>query len=147
VDYRPPSPRDIPPPIDLPHEPVRAGAGVSPAFEALAPDGPDEPVLPDEAGAVVVAAAQAGTVPVAAGPGQVVHIRFEPASDERIVATFGDLRSIIKAHPGSTPVVLHIPAGAGRTQEMRLGVGIAYDSELIAEIGRRCGPLLKLDVS
>ena len=82
-----------------------------------------------EAGAVVVAAAQAGTVPVAARPGQVVHIRFERATDERIVATFGDLRSSIKAHPGSTPVVLHIPAGAGRTQEMRLGVGIAYDSE------------------
>lgn len=145
IDIDGPSPLDAPPPIDLPGEPVNGASG-PPAFEALVPEGRDEPALPDEAGAVVTAAAEASTVPVAAGPGQVMHIRFEVASDERIVAAFGDLRSVIKAHPGSTSVVLHIPAGAGRTQEMRLGVGVAYDSELVAEIGRRCGPLLSLEL-
>jgi len=40
--------------------------------------------------------------------------------------------------------VLHIPAGAGRTHEMRLGVGIAYDAELLADVHRRFGELLQL---
>jgi len=81
-------------------------------------------------------AAVASTVPVEAGPDQVLHIRFANAPSEHIVTTFGELRSLIKSRPGSTPVVLHIPAGPGRTQEMRLGVGIAYDGELLGGVSR-----------
>jgi hypothetical protein len=81
---------------------------------------------------------------VSAGPDQVLHIRFGSASNERIVAAFRELKAVIKSRPGSTPVVLHIPAGSGREQEMRLGVGIAYDAELLAEVDRRFGPLLEL---
>ena len=60
------------------------------------------------------------------------------------MAAFGELRALIKSRPGATPVVLHIPAGPGRSREMRLGVGIAYDAELLAEVGRRFGSLLEL---
>ena len=60
------------------------------------------------------------------------------------MAAFSELRALIKSRPGATPVVLHIPAGPGRTQEMRLGVGIAYDAELLAEVGRSFGNLLQL---
>ena len=86
-------------------------------------------------------------MPTTAGPGQILHIRFSSASDERLVVVFGELRELIKSRPGETPVVLHIPAGTARTQEMRLGVGIAYDGELVAECARRFGGLLLLTLS
>ena len=100
----------------------------------------------DEWSAAVASAAAAPTVPVEAGPAQVLHVRFAPAPDERLVSAFGELRTLIKSRPGSTPIVLHVPAGGGRTQEMRLGVGIAYDTELVAEVGRRFGSLLQLSL-
>jgi hypothetical protein len=104
----------------------------------------DEPPLPEEVHAVVARAAAATTTPVEAGPGQTLHIRFADAPDERIVAAFAELRALIKSRPGATPVVLHIPAGRGRSREMRLGVGIAYDAELLAETERSFGSLLQL---
>ena len=140
-------PADAAPPLDIPPqevlEPV-SGPVVPPAFEGVGPEGSDEPPLSEEASAAVTTAATAPTAPVEAGPGQVLHIRFAPAPDERLVAVFGELKALIKSRPGSTPVVLHIPAGARRTQEMRLGVGIAYDTELLAEVGRRFSGLLEL---
>ena len=140
---------EAPPPLELPPqdvlEPV-SGPSQPPAFEEVGPEGSDEPPLPDEASAAVVSAAVAPTVPVEAGPDQVLHVRFAAAPDERLVAAFGELKALIKSRPGSTPVVLHIPAGAGRTQEMRLGVRIAYDSELVAEVSRRFDGLLQLQL-
>ncbi len=135
------------PPLDLPpQEPVEplSGPTTPPAFDSLTPEGPDEPPLPDEASAAVAVAEGARTVPVSAGPGQTLHVRFAPASDERLVAVFEELKRLIKSRPGETPVVLHIPAGAGRTQEMRLGARIAYDAELLAESARRFDGLLQL---
>jgi hypothetical protein len=126
-------------PITGPQEPV--------AFVGLDPDRDDEPPLPDELQAGVIEAAVAPTDAVEALPGQVLHVRFGDAPTERIVAAFGELRSIIKGRPGQTPVVLHIPVGTGRTQEMRLGVGIAYDAELLAEVRRGLGSLLRLQLS
>jgi hypothetical protein len=82
-----------------------------------------------------------------AGPDQVLHVRFGDAPSERIVDAFGELRGIIRSRPGPTPVVLHIPAGASRTHEMRLGVGIAYDAELVAEVHRSLGSLVKLQLA
>ncbi|MEX1344895.1 MAG: hypothetical protein AB1Z63_09515, partial [Candidatus Limnocylindrales bacterium] len=135
------SPVDIPP--QEPMEPV-SGPAAPPAFESLSPDAEAEPPLPAEAGAAVASAERAQTVPTVAGPGQVLHVRFAPASDERLVAAFEGLKGVIKARPGETPVVLHIPAGQGRTQEMRLGAGIAYDAELVAECGRRFDGMVQL---
>ena len=96
---------------------------------------------------MVARAAVATTTPVEAGPDQVLHIRFHRAPDERIVAAFGDLKTLIKSRPGNTPVVLHIPAGSGKVQEMRLGARIAYDADLVAAVERRFGGLLELVLS
>jgi hypothetical protein len=163
TDLRPPidlppehSPTDLLPPIDrpaspdltqpiyLPPEPTDV---LNPALRTPTPlsaDGDDEPPLPDEAAAAIASAAAATTIPVEAGPDQTLHIRFADAPDERIVAAFTELRGLIKARPGATPVVLHIPAGPGRSREMRLGVGIAYDADLLAEVSRSFGSLLQL---
>ena len=128
--------RGPPEPLSGPLEP--------PAFRGLALDRDEEPPLPDEVGSVIAAEATAASVATEAGPGQVLHVHFGSAPNERIVAAFAELRTLIKSRPGQTPVVLHIPAGAGRTQEMRLGVGIAYDAELLADVRRRFGDLLQL---
>jgi DNA polymerase-3 subunit alpha len=154
VPTRAPAPSELPPPLEaLPPLDVRdgavepIGAASEPAsVHSLAPDAPDEPPLPEEHRSVVAAAATAATRPTEAGPGQVLHIRFARASDDRIVAAFSELKALIKARPGQTPVVLHIPAGGGRAQEMRLGVGIAYDAELLSEVDRGFAGLLQLDL-
>jgi hypothetical protein len=138
---------DTRPPLELPPQEVvepLAGPNQPPAFEDLDPAGSDEPPLPDELSVAVASAARAATVPLEAGPGQVLHVRFAPASDERLLAVFGELKDLLKSRPGSTPITLHIPAGSGRTQEMRLGVGVAYDTELVSEVRRRFGDLLQL---
>jgi hypothetical protein len=114
---------------------------------AVLGDADDEPPLPDEAHAAIARAAAATTTPVEAGPDQTLHIRFADAPDERVVAAFAELRALIKSRPGATPVVLHIPAGRGRSREMRLGVGIAYDAELLAEVGRSFGSILRLNLA
>jgi hypothetical protein len=128
-----------------PAEPLNGPAGPS-AFDHLGPDLDEEPPLPDEARDAVERAASASTVPLEAGPGQVLHIRFATAPDDRMVAAFGELKMLIRSRPGPTPVVLHIPAGAGRTQEMRLGSGIAYDAQLVPEVVRRFGGLLQIEL-
>jgi DNA polymerase III subunit alpha len=151
-----PGPRGVPavevpaegfPPLDIPpQEPLDplAGPVAPPAFDGLGPEDSDDPPMSEEATAAVASAAAARTMPVAAGPDQVLHIRFAQAEDDRLVAVFEGLKAIIKSRPGETAVVLHIPAGGGRTQEMHLGAGIAYDSELVAECGRRFSGLLQL---
>ncbi len=111
-----PMPFDAPPPIDLPpQEPVEPISGPSQpaAFEGLAPDGDDHPALPEEASAAVASAAAARTAPVEAGPGQVLHIRFAPASDDRIVAAFGGSQGGHQVPPGFHADGAAYPGGAG----------------------------------
>jgi hypothetical protein len=130
----------------LPPEP-RTMPAAPPAFEVLAPDGHDEPPLPDEARAEVVRDEMAETVAVEARPDQVLHVRFASAPSDRIVAAFGDLRTLIRERPGPTQVVLHVPSGPGREQEMQLRVGVAYDADLLADVRRRFGRLLELTLA
>ncbi|MFN8621808.1 MAG: DNA polymerase III subunit alpha [Chloroflexota bacterium] len=125
-----------PPPVEEPPTPG--------SLAPLAPDGTDEPPLPDEARAAVARDAGAPTLPVEATPGQVLHVRFRPVAADQVVAGFQALRELIHERPGATGVVLHIPAGGGREQEMTLRVGVAYDAELVAEAGRRIGALADL---
>jgi hypothetical protein len=125
-------------PVDVP---------VPSSIQTLAADGSEEAPLPEDAATDVSGAAVSSTPPLEAGPGQVLHIRFGAAPDDRIVWAFTELRTAIRARPGATPVVLHIPAGPGRTREMRLGPGIAYDAELLAEVDRRFGGLLRLELT
>jgi len=126
------------PPVPVAEPP--APASITP----LAPDGSDEPPWPEEARAVVSREAAAATLPVDAAEGQVLHVRFKPVAADQVVAGFRSLRELIHARPGSTSVVLHIPAGPGREQEMTLRVGVAYDAELMGEATRRIGALAEL---
>jgi hypothetical protein len=108
----------------------------------LSPEHADEPPLPDEMSREVAAEEEAPTEPVEAGAGQTLHIRFLPAGQEEVVRAFETLREIIHQRPGETPIVLRIPAGAGREQRMELRRGVAYDAELLAEVRRRVGDRL-----
>jgi len=124
------------PPID-PGEPV-ATYLEAPDFGAPGADDDDEPPLPDEARARAADAAVAPTVPVEAGPGQVLHVRFHlGAGTEQAMEEF---RTLIRSRPGGTRVVLHVPSGRGAAElPMELRTGVAYDAELLAEVARRLG--------
>ncbi|MDP8905166.1 MAG: DNA polymerase III subunit alpha [Chloroflexota bacterium] len=119
-----------------------------PASVAVLAADDEDPPLPVEVEEATVAAQESPTRPLVATAGQSLHIRFLPGQQERLVAAFSVLREIIVAHPGETPVVLHIPAGGGRSQAMELRLGVAYDTELVANIQRRLGDaVLRLDLS
>jgi hypothetical protein len=107
----------------------------------------DEPPLPAEAVAVLMAAEQRPTLPVQAAPGQALHVIFSGAAQDDVVSAFGALREIFHRRPGETPVVLHIPAGGGRSERMELRTGVAYDAELVAMIGRIGPSDLRLELS
>jgi hypothetical protein len=97
----------------------------------------DEPPLPDEASALLVEAAGAPTAPVEAGSDRVLHVRFVVgAGTEDAMETF---RQVLREHPGTTRVVIHVPGGRGGELPMELRTGVAYDAELLAEVGRRVG--------
>jgi hypothetical protein len=87
------------------------------------------------------------TLPETAQPGQVLQVRFARADETRLVEAFEALRAVVAAHPGETSVVLHLPAPDGRTQQMQLRTGVAYDAELLAEIHRRIGGVVTLELA
>ena len=111
------------------------------------PDTDEEPPLPDEAVERLVAEEQAATLPTEASAGRVLNVRFTASDQEAVVAAFKTLREIIHERPGDTSVVLHIPAGPGRSQRMELRVGVAYDAELVAGIKRRVGDAIELSLN
>jgi DNA polymerase-3 subunit alpha len=124
-------PRIVPsPPVPTDLEPEDLGR--------LGPDD-DEPPLPDEVSALVAEAATAPTAPVEAGADRILHVRFAAgAGTEAAMETF---RQVIRSHPGTTRVVIHVPGGRGASElPMELRTGVAYDAELLAEVGRRIGP-------
>jgi DNA polymerase-3 subunit alpha len=112
----------------------------APGSAALAPEGDDEPAVPDEARGRIVADATADT-PVAAGPETVLHVRFEGAAPpDRVVSAMEQVKALLRDRPGTTRVVIHIPApGGGAALPMELRRGVAYDAELLAEVRRRLG--------
>src|SRR5918995_2282824 len=131
------------PPVTLPH--IAPAAPVptyieGPTSVVVAPESSDEPAVPDEARAQIVADASA-TTPVAAGPDSVLHVRFETAAGaERLVGAMEQFKALMRDRPGATRVVLHIPApGGGTALPMELRRGVAYDAELLAEVRRRLG--------
>jgi DNA polymerase-3 subunit alpha len=134
-----PSPSRAPVPVPIVAEGPPDGFGPSDGSQ------PDEPPWPDEAQVTVVQAARAATVPIVASPGQVLHVSFQPRSGpDSVLQAFEALREVLLERPGETAVVLHIPAGGGRQQEMQLRSGVAYDAELVATVGRRVGPIAEL---
>jgi hypothetical protein len=107
----------------------------------LPPDeGHDEPAVPDEARAKIVADATAET-PVDAGPNTVLHVKFASiAPSDRVIGAMETFRSVLRDRPGETRVIIHVPGpGGGVPLPMELRRGVAYDAELLAEIRRRLG--------
>jgi hypothetical protein len=132
VSEQPPEPRNEP------SEP--------PSLHALAAEGTDEPPWPEEAEARLTAEDAAATLPVEAGPGQTLRVRFRAGPSDAVVHAMEQLRDVLRERPGSTPVVLLLPSTGGREQEMQLPRGTAYDAELLADVRRRLGGLVELSL-
>ena len=118
-----------------------AQVGIAPSAPADEDPG-DEPPWPEETSAALAREAEAVTMPQEAAAGKVLHVRFRSAPQDRLLAGFTALRQLIHERPGETLVVLHIPVGPGREQQMHLRTGVAYDAELIASVHR--SPALEL---
>jgi hypothetical protein len=112
-----------------------------PGLEAAAFDGGDEPPLPDEVRQRVAEDATASTAPTDAGIGHVLHVRFSTvAGTDRVVGAMEAFRAVLRDRPGGTRVVIHLPSGSGvGALPMELRTGVAYDTELLAEVQRRLG--------
>jgi DNA polymerase-3 subunit alpha len=112
-----------------------------PGLDRLAPDDDVEPALPDEARDRAAVAARAPTPPVDAAPDAVLHVVFAgTAGTDRIVGAMEAFKGLLVERPGSTRVVLHVPApSGGASLPMELRRGVAYDAELLAEVRRRLG--------
>jgi hypothetical protein len=130
-------------------QPVAVVAGGSMSdLPAIRPAEPfpfdSEPALPDDARGLARAAAAAPTVPTEASADQVLHVRFiGGATAER---TMEELRTLIRARPGATRVVLHVPGVRGGELPMELRSGVAYDADLLAEVTRRLGSGVELQL-
>jgi len=109
----------------------------------------EEAPLPDEVRRTVTAsvAADVPTAPATARPGQVLQVLFTRADEARLVEAFEALRAVVASRPGETSVLLFLPGSGGRTQQMQLRTGVAYDAELVAEIERSLGGLVSLQLS
>ena len=143
----------MPPPAgDVRASPVASGAALSPpepmpgppeppGLDAADQDG-EEPPLPDEARAVVLAAVAEPTQPREAGPGGRLHVRFSAGlPPEELQAAMASVRDVLRRRPGTTRVTVHLPQGSGRPAlPMELRSGVAYDAELAAEVARSLGP-------
>jgi hypothetical protein len=129
-------------PVDLPAiapaEPI--GAHVELPGGVRPPDDRDEPAVPDEARARIMADATADT-PVDAGPHAVLHVDFAAIGpSDRVISAMETFKAVLRDRPGETRVVIHVPGPSGSaTLPMELRRGVAYDAELLSEIRRRLG--------
>jgi hypothetical protein len=120
-----------------PAEPVTTYS--EPPSTQVGSEASDEPALPDEARSRASAAAQAPSRPTEAAPGATLNVTFvRTAGAERVVSAMEAFKSVLRAHPGTTRVVVHVPAPGGTALPMELR-GVAYDGELVAEVLRRVG--------
>ena len=70
-----------------------------------------------------------------------LHVRFaRHAAPDRLVGAMEAFKAVLRDRPGATRVVIHVPGPAGgEPLPMELRRGVAYDSELLAEVRRRLG--------
>ncbi len=110
-------------------------------FEMAAPD-LDAPPLPEEERPQAIASATGPTRPLEAGPAGRLHVRCGVGIGPDVLQpAMATVRDILRLHPGGTRVIVHLPQGAGRTAlPMELRSGVAYDAELVADVGRRLRP-------
>jgi hypothetical protein len=124
-------------PTIAPAEPVSTYPEV--AEDAPGPEHDNDPAVPDEARARIVADATADS-PVDAGPDTVLHVRFAgSAAPDRVVGAMETFKALLRDRPGATRVVIHVPSPTGPPLPMELRRGVAYDAELLAEVRRRLG--------
>ncbi len=109
----------------------------------------EEPPLPDEARDAAARASSAPTAALGATASGILHVRFtRGAGTGRIVWAMEELSALLKQRPGATRVVFHIPQQGGATLPMEIRLGVAYDAELLAEVGRRLGEgLVRLEIA
>jgi DNA polymerase-3 subunit alpha len=108
----------------------------------------DEPPLPDDVARALPTAPSAPTSPLDASPAARLHVRFAAFGQDRLVPVFEEVARALRGRPGETPVVLHIPVGSGQEETMEARYRVAYDPELVAEIGRRVDPgLVRLELA
>lgn len=133
---RPGTEGDTPLPPIAPAEPLSAYPTMSGA--AVGPDQDDEPSVPDEARARIMAAATADG-PIDAGPETILHVRFTgSAPSDRVVGAMEAFKAVLRDRPGATRVIIHVPVpGGGAALPMELRRRVAYDAELLAEVRRR----------
>ena len=133
---RPGAEGDTPLPPIAPAEPLSAYPTMSGA--AVGPDQDDEPSVPDEARARIMAAATADG-PIDAGPETILHVRFTgSAPSDRVVGAMEAFKAVLRDRPGATRVIIHVPVpGGGAALPMELRRRVAYDAELLAEVRRR----------
>ena len=121
-----------------PPEPVLTHDDADP--DAAASDRDIEPALPEEARVRAASAAASPTLPLdASGSRQVLHVRFGHRPSLELVPAMEALRQVIRERPGETSVIVHVPGPGGSLLPMPLRTSVAYDAELLAEIGRRVG--------
>jgi DNA polymerase-3 subunit alpha len=111
-------------------------------------DDSEEAPLPDDVARTLPTAPSAPTAALDATPGARLHVRFAAFGQDRLVPVFEEVARALRGRPGETPVVLHIPLGPGQEETMEARYRVAYDPELLAEIGRRVDPaLVTLDLA
>jgi DNA polymerase-3 subunit alpha len=113
----------------------------TPAVPELGIEHDDEPALPDEARSRVMTEAAEPTSPAEAGAtDRILHVRFTGLNAERLIGAMEAFKGLLRDRPGATRVIIHVPPAAGGTiLPMELRRGVAYDTELLAEVRRRIG--------
>ena len=88
-------------------------------------------------------------MPLEAPATGILNVRFTRGADTaRIVLAMEELRAMLKERPGATRVVFHLPGSGAATLPMEVRGGVAYDADLLAEVGRRLGEgLVRLELS
>jgi len=124
----------------MPPEPL-PGSSEPADLEAAAPDF-EVPALPEEARPRAIASAAEPTVPIEAGPAGRLHVRFGAGVEPDVLAgAMATVRDLLRSRPGTTRVTVHLPQGPGRAAlPMELRSGVAYDADLVADVGRRLRP-------
>jgi hypothetical protein len=124
----------------MPPEPL-PGSWEPADLEAAAPDF-EVPSLPEEARPRAIASAAEPTVPIEAGPAGRLHVRFGAGVEPDVLAgAMATVRDLLRSRPGTTRVTVHLPQGHGQVAlPMELRSGVAYDADLVADIGRRLHP-------